>query len=99
MRTLIVLAALSALPLAGCNQGQLSGQALADLQAALAGACPIVASVQSAVSAGTIKLNVGQSAALSTLALACPPNPPPTSGAVIAADIIQAYVVIKPLVK
>lgn len=65
-----------------------------DVQTALAIGCPILGAVQN----GGFKLNAVQTKALQTLALVCPPNPPPTSTAVVVADIVQAYTLLAPLV-
>ena len=85
--------ALAVAGLAGCAGGVLSPTATADIQTALSTACPIVAA------ASAIKLNKTEAAALNTLKLACPPNAPPTNEAVVIADIVQAYTLLKPLIK
>ena len=91
----IIIAALAASALVGCNaNGQLNPQATADLNTALAQACPILNLVQGS----NLKLNKFQANGLATLALACPPNPPPTSALVATTDIIAAYELLAPLV-
>ena len=89
-------AALVSLALTGCTStGSLNAAATSDLQTALAAACPIVAVIQ----ASPLKLNAYQQAALATLQLACPPNPPPTSTVVAVGDLIAAYTTLQPLIK
>ncbi len=88
--------ALGCLSLAACTStGMLNPTASSDLQSALAVACPVLNVVQSS----NIALNAYQKSALTTLALACPPNPPPTSAIVAASDIVSAYTILQPLMK
>lgn len=89
-------AALGCVMLVGCaaNIG-LSATATADLQQSLAVGCPILGAIQSS----SLPLNKYQKSALSTLALVCPPNPPPTSAVVAVADVIAAYTTLQPLLK
>jgi len=80
--------------LAGCTStGSVTPAVSADIVNALAIGCPIAAAIQ----ISGLPLNAAEKAALATLALACPPNPPPTSAAVAATDIIAAYVALEPL--
>ena len=64
-----------------------------DIASALAVGCPILATVK----AMNPKMTSVQSAAAKTLALACPPNSPPTSAMVAVADLVQAYAILQPL--
>jgi hypothetical protein len=81
--------------LAGCNVAGGIGAAVTDVQSALAVGCPILNAVQ----ASKPTLNANQNAAMATLALACPPNPPPTSAVVAVADLISAYTILQPLIR
>jgi hypothetical protein len=81
--------ALACLSLAGCN----SALVQTDIAAALNYGCPVVAAVQ----AQNPKLSNAQLAAEKSLALACPPNPPPTSIAVAASDLVGAASLLLPL--
>ena len=94
MRLALPIALCGALALAGC-QAPNSAATIQDIGTALAVGCPVVASIQ----ASTVKLNATQRAALNTLALACPPNAPPTAAGVLLSDLIQAYVILAPLVQ
>lgn len=86
--------ALAGLALTGCTStGALNPAASAEIESALAVACPVLNVVQSS----NLSLNAYQKSALTTLALACPPNPAPTSAVVAAADIVNAYTVLQPL--
>ena len=88
------LALVTAASLAGCTpSGSLNPSAEADIQNALAVGCPIVAAVQ----ASSLPLNSYEKSAVATLALVCPPNPPPTSAVIAAEDIISAYMTPEPL--
>ena len=79
-----------------CAQNtSLNPAATADIQSALAVGCPIVAAIQGS----SLKLNAYQQSALTTLALVCPPNPPPTTEMVAIADVIAAYTTLQPLLK
>lgn len=100
MKSLVAIALLGLLA-AGCARdangdltGALSGSAEKDVVAALALACPIAA-----VSQSVVPQNAKSQAAYGVLVSVCPPNPPPTSAIVAAADILNAYLVLKPLVK
>lgn len=85
----------AALCLAGCTTvGTLNATATANMNSALAVACPVLLVVES----GGLPMNAIQKASLQTLALACPPNPPPTSAVVAAVDIMAAYSALKPLI-
>ena len=89
-------AAFGCFVLVGCAaNGSINPTASNDIQQALAVSCPILATVQSS----NLPLNKYQKSALNVLALACPPNPPPTSAIVAVADIISAYAVLQPLLK
>jgi len=74
--------------LAGCN-----AQVQTDVQAALAYGCPVLSAVQ----AQGIKLTNAQAAAVRSLALACPPQLPPTSITVAATDLVSAASILLPL--
>lgn len=91
MKVSITLAALSlaALSLSGCNSAQVS----TDIQAALNYGCPVLGAIQ----AQKLPLSNAQLAAEQTLALACPPNPMPTSVTVAAADLVSAASLLLPL--
>ena len=82
-----------ALALAGCNAPN-SASTISDISTALAVGCPVVAAVQSSA----LRLTTVQRAALATLALACPPHAPPTAAGVVLSDLVQAYVILAPLV-
>ena len=87
-------AAFACLSLVGCAaNGTLNPAADTDIQNALAAGCPMVAAVQ----ASNLPLNSYEKSAVATLALACPPNPPPTSAVIAAEDIISAYTILEPL--
>jgi hypothetical protein len=92
----VAAAAGMAATLVGCaaNEDPLAS-AQASLSAALAVGCPIVA----AFKAVDIPLNIYQASALNMLALACPPNPPPSSTNVVVADLVNAYMILRPLIK
>lgn len=77
-------------PLAGCNT---SPQVATDIAAALNYGCPVLSAIQ----AQGIKPNNAQTAALQSLALACPPNPAPTNAAVAATDLVAAATILLPL--
>jgi len=86
--------ALACVTLMGCAANvTLNPTATADLQHALATGCPILAGLQSS----RLPFDKYQESALNTLALVCPPNPPPTSALVAVADIIAAYTTLQPL--
>jgi hypothetical protein len=94
--SVMALAGLALLGLAGCNSNAtISTAVTSDIQAALNVGCPILAAVQ----ASSLKLSNAQHAAATTLALACPPNPPPTSAVVAAIDLVNAYTILQPLIK
>lgn len=85
-----------ALALSGCTtSGVLTPTAATEITTALAIGCPIVLVVETS----GLALTAAESAAAKTLALACPPNPPPTSAAIAAADLISAYTILEPLLK
>ena len=94
MKLILPVALFGALALSAC-QAPNSATTISDINTALAVGCPIVASLQS----GAIKLNNIQKSALATLALACPPNPPPTAAGVVLSDLIGAYTILAPLVQ
>jgi hypothetical protein len=82
--------------LAGCNvNGSVAASVSSDIQSALNVGCPILAAVQ----ASSLSLNSTQKTAETALALACPPNPAPTSAVIAAADLVSAYTILQPLVK
>jgi hypothetical protein len=99
MNKLVMMAGASALApllLCGCTAtGALDAAAASDVQAALDVGCPVLNVVQSS----NLRLNAIQKSALATLVTACPPNPPPTSAVVAAADLIAAYTTLQPLLK
>lgn len=96
----ITAGAILAASLSGCASTggiptpNLSPAAQATLQAALDAYCPILGAIESTPG---VPATSNVTAAEKVLDLACPPNPPPTNGVVAAVDIIQAYVVIEPL--
>ena len=97
MKNLIALTL--ALALSGCaNNGALNAAATADVNTALETACPILTVVQSDVASGMLTLNKYQTAAVNSLALACPPNPAPTNATTAASDILAAFALLQPLV-
>ena len=65
------------------------------LQSALAIGCPIVSAIQQSKTS----LNNIQTSALSVLALICPPYAPPTATTVAISDVINAYGILRPLIK
>jgi len=88
--------AVAGLALTGCNATlSLNPTATTQLQNALAVGCPILAAVKSS----GLPMNAYQQAAVNTLELACPPNPPPNTALVAVEDIIAAYSVLQPLLK
>ena len=76
------------------STGGLAPAAQSDVTAALAVACPVAAALN-----GKIPSDANSQAAYSLLASLCPPNPAPTNAVVAALDILNAYEVLKPLVK
>lgn len=93
MKPAIVAAMAGALALSACDKPN-SAATISDFDTALALGCPVVASIQ----AGGKTLSALQRAALATLAIVCPPNPPPTAAGVVLSDIVRAYGVLAPLV-
>ena len=88
----LTLAALGA----GCTaNATLTAAADSKLQAALVVGCPIAQAIQGS----GLKLNDRQAAALQALELACPPNPPPDTARVAVVDIVQAYLLLAPLLR
>jgi hypothetical protein len=80
---------------AACTStGALAPAAQSDITTALAVACPVVAALN-----GKVPSDANSQAAYSLLASLCPPNPAPTNAVVAALDILNAYEVLKPLVK
>ena len=94
MKLALPVALAGALALSGCQTPN-SATTISDIQTALAVGCPVVSAIQSSA----LKLTTAQRAALNTLALACPPNPPPTAAGVVLADLISAYTILAPLVQ
>lgn len=103
MKTAVVAIATLALALAGCASVNgipstaLTPVAEADLEAALASYCPVLVTVETTVAAAPSLATTDVKAALSVLAEACPPNPSPTNGVVVAVDVINAYVTLERL--
>ena len=99
MKHLALLGALAlagALAVSGCTAtGTLTPTAATDVATALTIGCPILGMVQ----ASGLKLNAVEAGAESTLELACPPNPAPTSATVAVADLVGAYTILSPLIK
>ena len=96
----LVLAAIfaSGLALSACTStGVLTPTAQADVQNALAIACPVEAAVAAQLAAQNVKLSAQAQAAETLLAGLCPPNPAPTSATVAAIDIVSATLTIAPL--
>src|ERR1700677_577142 len=82
--------------LAGCNSNSsVSVSVTSNIQSALNVGCPILATLK----ASGLSLNSTQKAAATVLALACPPNPAPTSAVVAVADLISAYTILQPLLR
>ena len=80
----------------GCTaNASLTAAADSKLRTALAVGCPIARAIRTS----PLELNAYQSASLQALELACPPNPPPDSAVIAIEDIIQAYLLLAPLVK
>jgi hypothetical protein len=80
---------------AGCTStGALAPAAQSDIDTALAVACPVAAALS-----GKVPSDADSQAAYSLLVSLCPPNAPPTNAVVAALDILNAYEVLKPLVK
>jgi hypothetical protein len=96
MKALLSSGALAlALGATGCTStGALNPTASSDITSALAVACPVVAAVSEKVPS-----DANSQAAYSLLVSLCPPNAPPTNAVVAALDILNAYEVLKPLVK
>jgi len=86
--------AFAAMAAACTSTGSLTPAAQSDIAQALAIACPVEAAVHS-----KIPTDADSQAADSLLVSVCPPNPPPTNAVVAALDILNAYEVLKPLVK
>ena len=81
-------------PLLGCSSSLSTTAFTATaIQSDLASYCSIVKAVQTS----NLVLNRTQVAALSTLALACPPNPAPTSSSTILQGALEAYEILSPL--
>ena len=84
-----------ALGSAACTStGALAPGAQSDITTSLAVACPVIAALS-----GKVPSDANSQAAYSLLASLCPPNPAPTNAVVAALDILNAYEVLKPLVK
>ena len=75
----------------------LTPAAQADLQAALDSYCPVLTAVETSTTANPSLATTDIKAAESVLSEACPPNPAPTNGAVVAVDILNAYVTLEPM--
>ncbi len=92
----LALASVFALAVSGCaSRGGLSAGASNDVTSVLAVACPALSATQ----ALNAPLNAHQRTAAAALALACPPNPAPTSAVIAVADLISAYATLRPLLK
>jgi hypothetical protein len=93
--SLLAVAPALALSLCACAPtGGLSPAAQDDIANALATSCPILAAVGDKVASDS-----RSQAAYSLLASVCPPNPAPTSAAVAALDILNAYYLLKSAAK
>ena len=77
----------------GKDIGISAAQVLADEQAALATVCPAIV----VLNANPPQMSAVQKTALAQLTSAC--NAPPTSGVMLAADILSAYEALRPLIK
>ena len=89
-------AALACFALAGCAaSGTLNPAAETAIQDALAVGCPS----RRGDSGFEPVAQQYEKSAVTTLALVCPPNPPPTSAVIAAEDIISAYMILEPLIK
>jgi hypothetical protein len=75
----------------------LTPAAQADLQAAANSFCPVLSAIEQQTTLNPSLATTDVTAAEKVLAEACPPNPLPTNGAVVAVDLINAYVIVEPL--
>ena len=105
MKNVAITASLiGAIALGGCAMVNgiptttLTPAAQADLQAAANSFCPVLSAVEGQTSANPSLATTDVTAAEKVLDEACPPNPLPTNGAVVAVDLINAYVIIEPLI-
>lgn len=104
IKTGSMIAVLGAFALSGCATVDgvptttLTPAAQADLQAAANSFCPVLGAVEGQTSANPSLATTDVTAAEKVLSEACPPNPLPTNGAVVAVDLINAYVIIQPLI-
>jgi hypothetical protein len=84
-----------ALCLSACaSTGGLSPNVQNDIATTLAVTCPIIAAA-----GGQIGSNAKLQAAYSLLVDVCPPNPPPLNPVVAAVDILNAYQVLKSVMR
>ena len=97
----LALASMALLPgcasVNGVPTTTLTPAAQADLQAVLNSYCPVLTSIEMSTTANPSLATTDIQAAESVLSEACPPNPAPTNGAVVAVDILNAYVTLEPL--
>jgi hypothetical protein len=85
-----------ALAISACAPtGPLTVAASNDATNVLAVGCPLLAAIR----ALDKRMSAKQKAAAATLALVCPPNPPPTSAIVALGDLLAAYSTLQPLLK
>jgi hypothetical protein len=104
MKNAIIGAALcGAVGLAGCATvngvptGTLTPAAQAELQAVLDSYCPVLSAVESQTAANPSLATTDVKAAESVLAGACPPNPAPTNAVAAVGLVVNAYVILEPL--
>jgi hypothetical protein len=71
------------------------GATSTSLQKALSIGCPVVATLQQSKAS----FSNAQLSALNALALVCPPNGAPTAATVAIADVLDAYAILRPLIK
>jgi hypothetical protein len=83
-----------ALVVAAAAPPSCSDQARSDMTATLATICPVATSDQAV--ALSIHFSRQETTAWKLIELACPPNPPPTSIAVAAIDIVNAAALLEP---
>ena len=99
--TLAALASLAILPgcatVNGVPTTTLTPAAQADLQAAANSFCPVLSAIEQQTTLNPSLATTDVKAAEAVLNEACPPNPLPTNGAVVAVDLINAYVILEPL--
>lgn len=82
--------------LVGCAANSTpNGATPTSLQKALSIGCPVVAALQQSKAS----FSNAQLSALNALALVCPPNGAPTAATVAISDVLNAYAILRPLIK